>query len=136
LILRSALFQICCSSDFGMMINKKYFICFNIFGKFSMKLEFGSRHSYLSVVRVFRNAEAVLYRRLWFGFCLSLGGRGLVLQPSLSDSLLLDLLSHFQDFRAATVVDVGRGQVCQALMIAVVVVVVDEGANLAFQVAG
>jgi len=56
-----------------------------------------------------------------------------VLQPAFSDCLFLDLLSQLQDLRSATVVDVGRRQVCQALVIAVVVVVVHEGADLPFQ---
>jgi len=34
------------------------------------------------------------------------------------------------------VVDVGRGQVVQALVVAVVVVVIDEGTDLPFQSAG
>lgn len=75
-------------------------------------------------------------RRLWFGFCLSLGCSGLVLQATFSDCLFLDLLSHFQDFRAASVVDVGWRQVGEALVVAVAVVVVDEGADLPSEIAG
>ncbi len=56
-----------------------------------------------------------------------------MLQPAFSDCLLLDLLSHLQDLFTATVVDVGGCQVGQALVIAVVVVVVHEGANLTFE---
>ena len=59
-----------------------------------------------------------------------------MLQPSLSDCLLLDLLSHLQDLRAATVIDVGGPEVVQALVIALVVVMVDEGADLALQITG
>jgi hypothetical protein len=55
----------------------------------------------MSVVRVFRTSRAVLQRRLWFDFCLSLGGHGLMLQPAFLDCLLLDLLSLLQDFRTA-----------------------------------
>ncbi|MEO1110592.1 MAG: hypothetical protein AAFX90_22030, partial [Pseudomonadota bacterium] len=47
----------------------------------------------------------------------SLGGSGLVLQPSIFDCLFLDLLSHLQDFRAAAVVDIGRCQIVQALVV-------------------
>ncbi len=57
-----------------------------------------------------------------------------MLQPAFSDCLFLDLLSHLQDLRTATVVDVGWCQVGQALVIAVVVVMVDEGADLALQI--
>ncbi len=59
-----------------------------------------------------------------------------MLQPAFSDCLFLDLLSHLQDFRASSVVDVGGRQIAQALVVAMVVVVIDEGADLAFQVAG
>ena len=38
-----------------------------------------------------------------------------MLQAALSDGLLLDLLSHLQDFRAAAVIDIGGCQVGQAL---------------------
>jgi hypothetical protein len=48
----------------------------------------------------------------------------------------MHLLSHFQDFRAAAVIDIGGCQVGQALVVAVVVVVIDEGADLAFESAG
>jgi hypothetical protein len=69
-------------------------------------------------------------------FLLSLGGRGLVLQPAFLDCLFLDLLSHLQDFGTAAVVDIGRGQIAQALVVAMVIVVIDEGANLSFEVSG
>ena len=59
-----------------------------------------------------------------------------MLQEAVPDCLLLDLLSRFQDFRAAAVIDVGGCQVRQALMIAAVVAVIDEGGDLPFQVAG
>lgn len=59
-----------------------------------------------------------------------------MLQPAFSDCLFLDLLSHLQDLCPATVINVGGGQVVQALVVAVVVVVVDEDADLTFQVAG
>jgi hypothetical protein len=59
-----------------------------------------------------------------------------VLQPAFSDCLFFDLFSHFQDLRAAAVIDICRGQVVQALVTAVVIVVIDEGADLPFQVAG
>ena len=59
-----------------------------------------------------------------------------MLQPAFSDCLFLDLLSHLQDLRAAAVIDVGGGQVVQVLVVAMVVVVIDERPDLAFQVAG
>jgi len=59
-----------------------------------------------------------------------------VLQPAFLDGLFLDLLSHLQDLRAATVVDVGGRQVVQALVVTMVVVVIDEGTDLVFQVPG
>ena len=59
-----------------------------------------------------------------------------MLQPAFSDCLFLDLLSHLQDIRAAAVVDVGGCQIGQALVGSMVVVVIDEGADLPFKVAG
>ena len=87
-------------------------------------------------MRVFRNAEAISYRRLWFGFCSSLGGRGLVLQAAFLDCLFLDLLSHLQDLRAPSMIDVSGGQVGQALVVAVVVVVIDESIDLPLKITG
>ncbi len=59
-----------------------------------------------------------------------------MLQAALSGGLFLDLLSHFQDLRASVLIDICRRQVAQTLVVAVVVVVIDEGADLPFQVAG
>ena len=50
--------------------------------------------------------------------------------------VFLDLLSLFQDLLAAPEVDVGGCQVAEALVVAAVVVVVDEGADLALEIAG
>ena len=51
-------------------------------------------------------------------------------QASRFDSLSFDPFSLSQDGLAAPVVDIGRGEVLQALVIAPVVVVVDKGVNL------
>ena len=59
-----------------------------------------------------------------------------MLQAAFSDCLFLDLLSHFQDLCASSVIDVGGYQVVQALVVAMVVVVVDESADLTFQITG
>ena len=54
-------------------------------------------------------------------------------QPAFSDSLYFDFLSHFQDLCTSAVIDVGGCQVAQAFVVSVVVVVLDEGADLPFQ---
>lgn len=59
-----------------------------------------------------------------------------MLQAAFSECLFLDVLSHFQDLRASVMVDIGRRQINEALVVAVVVVVVEEGADLLLQVAG
>ncbi len=59
-----------------------------------------------------------------------------MLQAPFVDSLLLNLLSCLQDCCGSSVIDVCRGQVAQALVVPVVVVVVDEGADLPLEVAG
>jgi len=59
-----------------------------------------------------------------------------MLQAAFSDCLCFDLLSHFQDFRATPVIDVSGCQVCQTLVVSLIVVVVDERVDLALQIAG
>jgi len=48
---------------------------------------------------------------LWFDFCFSSGDSGLMLQPAFWDGLFFDLLSHFQDLCATTVIDIGGREV-------------------------
>ena len=60
----------------------------------------------------------------------------MVLQAAFSDGLFLDLLSHLQDLSTAPVIDISRRQIAEALVVTVIVVVIDEGADLPFQVAG
>lgn len=67
---------------------------------------------------------------------MRLGGVLLVDQAPLLDRLSLDALSVEQDGLAAVEVDIGRGQVAQALVVAVVIVVGDEGVDLRLEVAG
>lgn len=55
-------------------------------------------------------------------------------QAPLEHGFSFDLLSLFQDLRIAPEVDIGGRQVSEALVVALVVVVVDEGGDLAFQV--
>lgn len=55
-----------------------------------------------------------------------------MLQPTFSDCLLLDLLSHLRDFGAASEIDVGRCQVGQALVVTMIFRVIHKGADLPF----
>ena len=64
--------------------------------------------------------------RLPAGDAASAVGNGLSFHP----------LSFGQDSRAAPTVDVGGGEIVDALVVSVVVVVVDEGGNLSFEIAG
>jgi len=59
-----------------------------------------------------------------------------VLSASLLDGSTLDLLAPFQDVSAAPAVDVGGRQVVQVLVIAAVIVVVDEAGDGALEVTG
>ncbi len=52
------------------------------------------------------------------------------------DGLSFDPLSLFQNGLAASEVDVGRGEVFQALVVAMMVVVIDEGVDLLPEIAG
>jgi hypothetical protein len=57
-------------------------------------------------------------------------------QASLLDGLSLDAFAFEQDGLAAAEIDVGRGEVTQALVVALVVIVGDEGLDLRLEVAG
>ena len=59
-----------------------------------------------------------------------------MLQSSLFDGLAFDPFALKQDGLTASEVDVGRGEVLQALMVAVVIVVIDEAIDLRFELAG
>lgn len=58
-----------------------------------------------------------------------------MLQAPLFDGLSLDPFSLQQDGLATPEVDVGGGEIVQALVIAPVVVVIDEGCDLGFEIA-
>ena len=58
----------------------------------------------------------------------------MLLQLAFSDCLFLDLLSNLQDFRAASVIDICGCQVGETLVVTVVVVVIDKGTDLLYQV--
>jgi hypothetical protein len=62
-----------------------------------------------------------------------LGGSFEVEQASLSDCLLFDVLALEQDGLCSTKVDIGRCEIVQALVVAMVVVVFDEGKDLRFE---
>ena len=59
-----------------------------------------------------------------------------MLQAALLDCPFLDLFPFPDDGFVAPKIDVGRCDVVQALMVAFVVVVIDEGPDLAFKIAG
>ena len=56
----------------------------------------------------------------------------MVLQAAFSQCLFLDLLSHLQEIRAATVIDICGRQVADAVVVSVVVLVGDECVDLRF----
>ena len=59
-----------------------------------------------------------------------------MLQAAVGDGLSFDPFSFCQDCWTASEVDVGRGEIVDALVVAAVVVVVDEGRDLGFEIAG
>ena len=59
-----------------------------------------------------------------------------VLQASMFDGLSLDPLALFDDGCGPAEVGIGRGNVVEALVVAAMVVVLDEGLDLAFEIAG
>ena len=60
----------------------------------------------------------------------------LMLQATVCDCLALDPFAFEEDGLSASEVDVGRGKVVEALVIAGMVVVRHEGGDLAFEIAG
>ena len=58
-----------------------------------------------------------------------------MLQAAVCDGLTLDALPLDQDVFSAAEVDVGRGEIVDALMVAVVIVMLDKRANPTFEVA-
>ena len=59
-----------------------------------------------------------------------------MVQAAFLDSQFLDLFSPFNDGSGSSVVGVGRRDVVQALVVAVIVVMIDEGTDLIFQITG
>ena len=60
----------------------------------------------------------------------------MVLQAALSNGLSFDPFSFGQNGWPASQIDVGRGKIIDALVVAVVVVVIDKGGDLIFKIAG
>ena len=60
----------------------------------------------------------------------------LMLQATVCDCLALDPFAFEEDGLSASEVDVGRGKIVEALVIAGMVVVRHEGGDLAFEIAG
>ena len=58
------------------------------------------------------------------------------MQASILDCGAFDPLSVHEDFLAASAIDVGRREIVQALVIAAMIVMIDEGGDLRFQVSG
>ena len=59
-----------------------------------------------------------------------------MLQATICDGLALDPFAFEEDGVGAPEVDVSRSEIVEALVIAVMVVVLDEGGDLAFEIAG
>lgn len=66
---------------------------------------------------------------------LGLGGVLLVDQAALLDGLAFDAFSVEQNGVAAAEVDIGRGEVAEALVVALVIVVADECLDLRLEIA-
>jgi len=59
-----------------------------------------------------------------------------MLQAAVCDSCTLDAFTLGEDCLGPAEVDVGRGEIVDALVIAGVVIVLDEGFDLPFEIAG
>ena len=68
------------------------------------------------------------------GLRVDLSRFGLVVQAALSDGLSFDPFAFEQDGLAAPEVDVGRGEIVEALVVSPVIVMLHEGRDLGFEV--
>ena len=59
-----------------------------------------------------------------------------MLQAPVFECLSFDAPTFFKDLSAPAEVDIRRGQVLQALVIAMMIIVLDEVADLGFEIAG
>lgn len=59
-----------------------------------------------------------------------------MLQASVFERFALDALALGEDFTCPSEVDIGRGKFVEALVLAGIAVVLDEGADLPFKIAG
>jgi len=94
-------------------------------------------HAYgtVSVVRDIGTVQGLTDRRLWHIWLIILGCEFAVLQAPLLNGLPFDPFSFHQDGLAAPVIDIGGREIAQALVIALLVVVLDEGLDLSLEVA-
>ena len=67
---------------------------------------------------------------------LMLSRLALMVQAAVLDSQFLDPFSPFNDGGVSAEVGIGGGDVAEALVVAVVVIMVDESADLAFEISG
>ena len=67
---------------------------------------------------------------------LILGGDFAVLQAPVFKGLSFDAPAFFENLPASAEVDIRRGQVLQAFVITMVIIVLDEVADLGFEIAG
>ncbi len=65
-----------------------------------------------------------------------LSGLALMVQAAVLDGQFFDLFSPFDDGGVTPEVGVSRCNIADALVVAVVVVMIDEGADLVFKIAG
>ena len=59
-----------------------------------------------------------------------------MLQAPVFEGLSFDAPAFFENLPASSEVDIRRGQVLQALVIAMMIIVLDEVADLGFEIAG
>ena len=67
---------------------------------------------------------------------LRLSGMQVMLQTTICDGLAFDPFAFEEDGLGPPEVDVSRSEIAEALVIASMVVVLDEGRDLAFEIAG
>lgn len=73
-------------------------------------------------------------RSFRLGLHVDLSRFGVVVQAALSDCVSFDPFTFDEDGLAASEVDVGRGEIVEALVVSAMIVMLDEGRDLGFEV--
>ena len=98
-----------------------------------MNFRDGANLALLSVVECFETFWALEEWSFRLGLRVDLSRFGLVVQAALSDGFSFDPFTFEQDCLAAPEVDVGQGEIVEALVVSAMIVMLDESRDLRFE---